>query len=112
MHTHGGRRPTDIDTVAWASEVFTRGAGEILLTSMNTDGAKTGFDLDITKLVADAVSIPVIASGGAGKMEHFRTVFEETGAAAGLAASIFHFGEIPVPQLKKYLHEQNIPIRI
>jgi cyclase len=112
VHTHGGRRPTDKDTVAWAKEAFDRGAGEILLTSMNTDGAKSGFDLAITKAVADAVNIPVIASGGAGKMEHFKTVFDETGADAGLAASIFHFGEIPVPQLKRYLHDQNIPIRI
>lgn len=112
VYTHGGRKPVGLNTVTWAKEVYDRGAGEILLTSMNTDGAKTGFDLAITKSVADAVNIPVIASGGAGKMEHFKTVFEETGADAGLAASIFHFGEIPVPELKRYLHDHKIPIRI
>ncbi len=112
VHTHGGSRPTDLQTVAWSIEVFNRGAGEILLTSMNTDGAKNGFALNITKQVVDAINIPVIASGGAGKMEHFKEVFEQSGADAGLAASIFHFGEIPVPVLKKYLREQHISVRI
>ncbi len=112
VHTHGGSKPTELQTVAWASEVYNRGAGEILLTSMNTDGAKNGFAIGITKQVVDAINIPVIASGGAGKMEHFKEVFEFSGADAGLAASIFHFGEIPVPVLKKYLLDQKIPIRI
>lgn len=112
VHTHGGSKPTDLQTVSWATEVYNRGAGEILLTSMNTDGAKNGFAIDITKQVVDAVNIPVIASGGAGKKEHFREVFEQSGADAGLAASIFHFGEIPIPELKKYLAEQGLPIRI
>lgn len=112
VHTHGGKKPTDLHTVAWAAEVFGRGAGELLLTSMNADGAKTGFALDITKQVADAVTIPVIASGGAGSKEHFKQVFEYSGADAGLAASIFHFGEIPVPELKQYLKEQNIAVRL
>jgi imidazole glycerol-phosphate synthase subunit HisF len=112
VHTHGGSKPTDLQTVAWATEVYNRGAGEILLTSMNTDGAKNGFALNITKQVVDAINIPVIASGGAGKLEHFKEVFEYSGADAGLAASIFHFGEIPVPILKRYLYEQHIPVRI
>jgi cyclase len=79
---------------------------------MNTDGAKTGFALRITKAVVDAVGIPVIASGGAGSMQHFADVFTQTGCDAGLAASIFHFGEIPIPQLKQYLHQQQIPVRL
>jgi cyclase len=112
VHTHGGSRPTHLQTVPWATEVFNRGAGEILLTSMNTDGAKNGFAINITKQVVDAVNIPVIASGGAGRMEHFRDMFNESGADAGLAASIFHFGEIPVPVLKQYLHAQGLPIRL
>jgi cyclase len=112
VHTHGGSKPTELQTVTWATEVYNRGAGEILLTSMNTDGAKNGFAINITKQVVDAVNIPVIASGGAGKKEHFMEVFEQSGADAGLAASIFHFGEIPIPELKKYLAEQGLPIRI
>jgi cyclase len=112
VHTHGGSRPTHLQTVPWAIEVFNRGAGEILLTSMNTDGAKNGFAINISRQVVDAVNIPVIASGGAGRMEHFRDMFNESGADAGLAASIFHFGEIPVPVLKQYLHEQGLPIRL
>lgn len=112
VHTHGGRKPTTLHTVPWAVEVYNRGAGEILLTSMNTDGAKSGFDLPITKAVVDAVDIPVIASGGAGAMQHFVDVFMLAGADAGLAASIFHYGEIPVPVLKQYLSTQNLPIRL
>ncbi len=112
VHTHGGSKPTDLETVPWAKEVFNRGAGEILLTSMNTDGAKTGFDIAITKAVVDAVDIPVIASGGAGAMEHFVDVFTLAGADAGLAASIFHYGEIPIPTLKQYLSKHHIPIRL
>lgn len=112
VFTHGGTQPTDWQTVKWAEEVYQRGAGEILLTSMNTDGAKTGFALSITKAVSEAVPIPVIASGGAGTMEHFKTVFAETGCDAALAASIFHFGEIDITSLKQYLYHQNIPIRL
>jgi cyclase len=112
VHTHGGSKPTSLHTVPWAKEVFNRGAGEILLTSMNTDGAKTGFDLPITKAVVEAVDIPVIASGGAGTMQHFVDVFTQAGADAGLAASIFHYGEIPVPKLKQYLATQQIPVRL
>jgi cyclase len=112
VHTHGGSRPTELVTIDWAKEVFNRGAGEILLTSMNTDGAKTGFDLPITKAVVEAVDIPVIASGGAGTMQHFVDVFTLAGADAGLAASIFHYGEIPVPKLKQYLATQQIPVRL
>jgi imidazole glycerol-phosphate synthase subunit HisF len=112
VFTHGGSKPTSLQTVAWATEVYNRGSGEILLTSMNTDGAKTGFAKDITKQVADAVNIPVIASGGAGAMEHFKEIFLESGADAGLAASIFHFGEIPIPDLKRYLHRLQIPVRL
>jgi imidazole glycerol-phosphate synthase subunit HisF len=110
--THGGTKPTDNLTLDWAREVNSRGAGEILLTSMNTDGAKAGFALEVTKMVSDAVSIPVIASGGAGNMVHFKDVFEKTGCDAALAASIFHFGEIPIPVLKSYLRAEKIPIRI
>jgi len=112
VFTHGGTQPTNLQTVAWASEVYNRGAGEILLTSMDTDGAKTGFANAIIKEVVDAISIPVIASGGAGAMEHFAAVFQQSGADAGLAASIFHFGEIPIPALKRYLHNQLIPVRL
>lgn len=112
VHTHGGKKPTELQTVPWATEVFNRGAGEILLTSMNSDGAKNGFAINITRQVVDAVNIPVIASGGAGTKEHFKTMFEESGADAGLAASIFHFGEIPVPELKHYLLGQGLPIRL
>lgn len=112
VHTHGGRKATELKTVPWVKEVYSRGAGEILLTSMNTDGAKTGFDLPITKAVVQAVDIPVIASGGAGTKQHFVDVFNEAGADAGLAASIFHYGEIPVPELKQYLATQQIPVRL
>ncbi|MEA5045231.1 MAG: HisA/HisF-related TIM barrel protein, partial [Petrimonas sp.] len=88
-----------------------RGAGEILLTSMNNDGTKNGFALDITAAVSTAVNIPVIASGGAGTMRHFADVFQQTRASAALAASIFHFGEISIPQLKQFLKQQNIEVR-
>ena len=112
IFTHGGRRITPLHTVNWAKEAYNRGAGEILLTSMNTDGAKTGFALDITAQVAAAVGIPVIASGGAGAMHHFAEVFTQTVAEAALAASIFHFAEIGIPALKQYLAQQQIPVRL
>ena len=111
VYVHGGRTPTPLRTLDWAREGEKRGAGEILLTSMNNDGTRDGFAIDITRSVSDAVNIPVIASGGAGTMAHFAEVFRQTRASAALAASIFHFGEIPIPTLKQYLKEQNIPIR-
>lgn len=110
--THGGRTPTALLTIDWAKEVTGRGAGEILLTSMENDGTKNGFALDITKAVSKSVNVPVIASGGAGIMEHFTEVFTLADADAALAASIFHFKEIAIPDLKKYLAEQKIPVRI
>jgi cyclase len=110
--THGGTKPTERFTIPWAKEVCSRGAGEILLTSMNTDGAKSGFAIEVTKAVNEAIHIPVIASGGAGTMQHFTEVFNFTGCDAALAASIFHFGEIPIPDLKAYLHTEKIPIRL
>ncbi|MCG8893847.1 imidazole glycerol phosphate synthase subunit HisF [Tenacibaculum finnmarkense] len=111
VFTKGGTHETELETVAWAKEAEKLGAGEILLTSMNSDGTKAGFSIDITNSVSSAINIPVIASGGAGKEVHFKDVFTKTQASAGLAASIFHFAEIPVPQLKQYLKEQNIPVR-
>lgn len=107
----GGKIETEWKTLDWVKKVEELGAGEILLTSMDGDGTKTGFKIDITKAVADAVNLPVIASGGAGKIEHFTEVFTQTKASGALAASIFHFGEVPIPMLKNYLKEQNIPIR-
>jgi len=111
VYVHGGRTPTLLRTLDWAREGEKRGAGEILLTSMNNDGTRDGFAIDITRSVSDTVNIPVIASGGAGTMAHFAEVFMQTRASAALAASIFHFGEIPIPTLKQYLKEQNIQIR-
>ena len=108
----GGREDTGLDAVAWAKEVYNRGAGEILLTSMDTDGAKTGFELNITKQISSAVDIPVIASGGAGTMEHMKDAFTIGGAEAALAASIFHFKEIDIMDLKRYLQSNNIPVRL
>lgn len=110
--THGGRTPTPLPALDWAREAVQRGAGEILLTSMENDGTKNGFALTITRQISEAVPIPVIASGGAGRMEHFSEVFLEAHADAALAASIFHFREIPIPDLKRYLQAQNIPVRL
>lgn len=111
VFTKGGTFETELETVSWATEIEKLGAGEILLTSMNSDGTKNGFDIEVTNAVSKAVNIPVIASGGAGKVEHFTEVFTKTQASAGLAASIFHFGEIPIPVLKNELKTQNISIR-
>jgi cyclase len=108
----GGRTPTKIKTIDWTLTVAEKGAGEILLTSMKNDGTKTGFSIDITAEVSRQVNIPVIASGGAGKMEHFREVFFSTGCSAALAASIFHYGEIDIRELKEYLKNENIAIRL
>lgn len=107
----GGREDTGLDALTWAKEVYDRGAGEILLTSMDTDGAKTGFELNITGQIAQALDIPVIASGGAGSMLHMKEAFD-CGASAALAASIFHFKEIDIMDLKHYLKDNNIPVRI
>ena len=112
VYVAGGRKPVGLDAVAWAKEVYELGAGEILLTSMDKDGTKSGFKLNLTKMVADSVGIPVIASGGCGTLEHFSDVFEQTGADAALAASLFHYGELTVPQVKEYLHGKNIPVRL
>ncbi|MEO6404123.1 MAG: imidazole glycerol phosphate synthase subunit HisF [Ferruginibacter sp.] len=109
---NGGRLTTGLRTVDWAKEVKERGAGEILLTSMSSDGVQEGFSLNITSAVCDAVNIPVIASGGAGSLEDFYEVFSKTNAAAALAASVFHFGEIQIPALKQYLHNHKIPMRL
>ncbi len=108
----GGRTSTELNAVSWARTVEKMGAGEILLTSMNNDGTKSGFSIEITAEVSSTVNIPVIASGGAGTMKHFREVFANTGCSAALAASIFHFGEIDIRELKKYLKNENIPVRI
>ena len=109
--TAGGRNPTGLDAVEWAKKGQELGAGEILLTSMDADGTKQGFDLPLTKAITAAVSIPVIASGGCGSLEHFAEVFEKTGCDAALAASLFHFGELTVPQVKEFLAERSIPVR-
>lgn len=108
---HGGRTPTPLHPAAWAAEAERRGAGEILLTSMRRDGTKEGFDAELTALVADAVRLPVIASGGAGTMTHFSDIFKAGHADAALAASIFHFGEIGIPELKGYLRGEKIAVR-
>ena len=111
VYINGGKTSTQLRTIDWAKQAEELGAGEILLTSMNNDGTKNGFALDITNLVSSSVNIPVIASGGAGEKSHFRDVFLQTKASAALAASIFHFGEISITQLKKYLKTENIAIR-
>ena len=111
VFVNGGRTSTPLKTVSWARRAEELGAGEILLTSMNNDGTRSGFSIDITGEVSRNVNIPVIASGGAGSMEHFREVFNNTGCSAALAASIFHFGEIDIRDLKKYLKNENISVR-
>lgn len=110
--TSGGRVPEHIDAYGWALKAEALGAGEILLTSMDRDGTKAGYDLEITRLISSAVKIPVIASGGAGKAEHFYDALTEGKADAALAASLFHFNEVPIPELKKYLLSKNVPVRI
>jgi cyclase len=111
VHTHGGKRPTEKELFSWAKEGQERGAGEILFTSMNHDGTKNGFAIDALQKLNGLLNIPVIASGGAGTMEHFVDAFVVGKADAALAASIFHFGEIPIPQLKTFLKNQDISIR-
>jgi len=112
VYVHGGRIRTDINAIAWAAEGVSRGAGEILLTSMNHDGTKKGFAVELTCQISSTLSVPVIASGGAGTHQHFVDIFTQGKADAALAASIFHFGEITIPQLKNYLKKHNIAVRI
>jgi len=112
VYINGGRTPVDLDAVIWAKKAAKLGAGEILLTSMDFDGTKDGFDIPLTKAITGAVNIPVIASGGAGKLEHFYDCFKEASADAGLAASIFHYQEYTVRQVKEYLHNKGIPVRL
>jgi cyclase len=112
VYTHGGRKPMGIDAVAWARKMEEYGAGEILLTSMNQDGQKTGYDLELTRAVAEAVTIPVIASGGVGNLEHIYDGFVKGRADAALAASIFHFKEYTIRQAKEYLRERGVPVRL
>lgn len=111
VYTHGGRNPVDKDVLSWAKEAVELGAGEILLTSMDSDGEKKGFDLELTKAVSEAVPVPVIASGGAGNSGHFQTVFAEGKADAALAASIFHYKETSVHEVKEYLKERGVLVR-
>ena len=111
VYTHGGRNPTELDAVSWAKKVVSLGAGEILLTSMDRDGTQTGYDLELTRRVSDAVEVPVIASGGAGELEHFAAVLDQAHASAVLAASLFHFGTFTIAQVKAYLASRGIPVR-
>ena len=112
IYKNGGRVDMGIDAVEWAMKADKLGAGEILLTSMDCDGTKDGYDLELTKIISDNVSIPVIASGGAGKLEHFRDAFTEAGADAVLAASLFHYKELEIREVKEYLRDQGISVRL
>ena len=112
VYTHGGRNATGLDAINWAKKGVNLGAGEILLTSMDADGTKQGYDIALTRTVSEAVSVPIIASGGAGQLLHFHEVLSEGKADAVLAASLFHFGEFTIPQVKTYLKQQNLPIRL
>ncbi len=112
VHTHGGRKPTGLEAVAWARQVVEMGAGEIVLTSMDADGTKDGYDVELTALVAAAVDVPVVASGGCGSPAHIHAVLTETGADAALAASIFHYGEYSIEETKRYLAQRGVPVRL
>jgi cyclase len=112
VYLNGGRVKTELKTIDWAKQAVALGAGEILLTSMNNDGTKNGFAIDITKQISEAVNVPVIASGGAGTMEHFKAILENGKADAALAASVFHYKEITIPELKSYLKSNQIDIRL
>ena len=111
VYTHGGRNPTDLNAVDWAQKAVSLGAGEILLTSMDRDGTGIGYDVELTRAISDAVEVPVIASGGAGQMEHFADVLDRGRASAVLAATLFHFGTFTVPQVKDYLATRSVPVR-
>ncbi len=111
VYTHGGRNPTELDAVAWARRAVELGAGEILLTSMDRDGTGDGYDIGLTRAVSDAVTVPVIASGGAGTLEHLSDVLDQGHASAVLAASIFHFGTFTIAQAKNFLGERGVPVR-
>lgn len=111
VYTHGGRNPTELDAVAWAKQAVELGAGEILLTSMDADGTQAGYDIGLTRAVSDSVAVPVIASGGAGKLDHFADVLDAGHASAVLAASLFHFGTFTIPQVKQYLATHGVPVR-
>jgi cyclase len=111
VYTHGGRKLTGLDAVAWAVQGMELGAGEILLTSMDRDGTQAGYDIELTRRISDSVGIPVIASGGAGRLEHFAEVLDHGGASAVLAASLFHFGTLTIPQVKTYLASHGVPVR-
>lgn len=112
IYSHGGTKETGIDAISFAKDMQKRGAGEILLTSMDKDGTKNGYDIELTNLISKSLAIPIIASGGAGKLEHFKSVIKQGKASAILAASIFHFGEISIKQVKYYLKREGIPVRI
>ncbi|MDW8270537.1 MAG: imidazole glycerol phosphate synthase subunit HisF [Anaerolineae bacterium] len=112
VYTHGGRRPTGLDPVAWAQEAVRRGAGEILLTSMDADGTTAGYDIPLLQAVTAAVDVPVIASGGAGRPEHFLEALTSGGADAALAATLFHYRQLAIPDLKAFLHAHGVPVRL
>jgi imidazole glycerol-phosphate synthase subunit HisF len=112
VYTHGGRNPTELNAVDWAKKAVSLGAGEILLTSMDRDGTGIGYDVELTRAISDAVEVPVIASGGAGQMQHFADVLDQGRASAVLAATLFHFGTFTVPQVKEYLAGRRVPVRL
>jgi cyclase len=112
LYIYGGRKPTGLDAVEWAKRVEALGAGEILLTSIDRDGTEDGYEINLTKMVCEAVNIPVIASGGCGRPEHILEVFQKTGADAALAASIFHYNTYPIPEVKKFLRSKGVVVRI
>ena len=112
VYIHGGRKPTGIDAIEWAREVEARGAGEIMLTSMDCDGTQDGYEIKLTRAISTAVKIPVIASGGAGELAHFHEALTAGGADAALAASLFHFRQLSVGEVKKYLSDKNVPVRM
>ncbi len=112
VYVSGGRTPTELDAIEWAREAESRGAGEILLTSMDCDGTQDGYEIRLTRAICDAVSIPVIASGGAGKLPHFQEALTAGDADAALAASLFHYRQLSIGEVKAYLHEQGVPVRL